>query len=89
MKNKIYEECSSLRYFNFEGWTKEKIIEKYEHVLTSREKQITDLSIEIGTINDRLNFLGDKCKKLDEENEMLKNRLQKRVSGNFTNLNLN
>jgi hypothetical protein len=80
MKNKIYDDCSSLRFFNFEGWTKEKIIEKYEHVLCSREKQITDLSIEIGSINDRLSLLSDKCKTFENENEMLKNRLQKRVN---------
>lgn len=80
MQNKA--ECSSLKFFNFNGWTNEKIIEKYETVLASREKQITDLSMEIGSINDKINFLTDKCKSLQEENEMLKNRLQKRVRQN-------
>jgi len=79
MKNKIEEQVSSLKFFNFEGMNSDKIIQKYEHVLSSREKQITDLSVELGSINDKLNFLSDKCKKLEEENEMFKTRLQKRV----------
>ena len=32
--------------------TKKKLIEKYERVLASRENQITDLSSELGTVND-------------------------------------
>ena len=35
---------SSLKHFNFKGWTADQILEKYESVLASREKQITDLS---------------------------------------------
>jgi hypothetical protein len=88
MKNS-YDDCSSLKYFNFQNWPQEKILEKYETVLTSREKQITDLSIEIGSLNDKLAAIYEKSKILSEENEMLKNRLQKRVSnfviiGKFT-----
>ena len=48
---------SSLKHFNFKGWTADQILEKYESVLASREKQITDLSIEMGSINDKLNIL--------------------------------
>ncbi len=80
MKNKNYDDCSSLKYYNFENWSLEKIIEKYEVVLMSREKQITDLSIEIGRINDLVTVLSDKNKLLTDENEMLKVRLQKRVN---------
>ena len=79
MKNTNFDECSSLKFFNFQGWTQEKIIEKYETVLTSREKQITDLSMEIGSLNDRLSYLSDNFQSTKEENEMLKNRLHKRV----------
>lgn len=78
--NQAYDEHSSLKHFNFNGWAHEKIIEKYEKVLACREKQITDLSIEIGTINDRLSLLADRNKQLEEETEMFKNRLQKKVS---------
>lgn len=79
MKNKNSEDCSSLKYFNFQGWTQDKIIEKYENVLTSREKQITDLSIEIGSLNDRISFLAENLKNFKDENEILKNKLQKKV----------
>ena len=79
MKGKNFDDCSSLKFFNFDGWNPQKIIEKYETVLASREKQITDLSMEIGSVYDKITSLTDKCKDLQEENEMLKNRLQKRV----------
>jgi hypothetical protein len=45
---------SSLKYFNFEGMDKDKIIEKYEEVLSCREKQIRELAYEVGTINEKL-----------------------------------
>ena len=80
MKNKNFEESSSLKFSNFEGWTSQKIIEKYETVLTCREKQITDLSIEIGSLNERISNVSDKLKSTLEENEYLKNRIQKRVN---------
>jgi hypothetical protein len=86
MKN-IQCDFSSLKFFNFDGWSKEKIIDKYEVVLTSREKQITDLSIEIGSLNDRINNLSDNNSSLQDENEMLKIRLQKRE--NILNQELN
>ncbi len=45
---------SSLKYFNFEGMDKDKIIEKYEETLIQREKQIRDIAYEIGVINEKL-----------------------------------
>lgn len=45
---------SSLQYFNFEGMEKDSIIAKYEETLNQREKQIRELSYEIGVINERL-----------------------------------
>jgi hypothetical protein len=45
---------SSLKYFNFEGMDKDKIIEKYEEVVCQREKQIRELAYEIGVINEKL-----------------------------------
>jgi hypothetical protein len=80
MKNKNFDENnSSLKFFNFEGWTNEKIIAKYENVLACREKQITDLSIEIGNLNDRMSTISDKLKIFQDENQYLKKRLEKRV----------
>jgi hypothetical protein len=48
------EKKSSMRFFNFEGMTLEKSLEKYEEILFNREKQITDLSTEVGSLNERL-----------------------------------
>jgi hypothetical protein len=45
---------SSLRFFNFDGMNLEKVLEKYEEVLEAREKQITDLSHEVGLLNEKL-----------------------------------
>ncbi len=45
---------SSLKYFDFEGMTKEQIIDKYEETLCQREKQIRDIAFEIGIINEKL-----------------------------------
>jgi hypothetical protein len=45
---------SSLKYFNFEGMSNEKIIEKYDEVLAQREKQIEILSHEVGVLNEKL-----------------------------------
>ena len=46
---------SSLKNYNFKGWTTEKIIEKYESVLASRENQIADLASEIGIVSNTFN----------------------------------
>ena len=69
---------SSLKHFNFKGWTADQILEKYESVLASREKQITDLSIEMGSINDKLNILTEQVEQYKKENEQLKSTLQKK-----------
>lgn len=55
---------SSLKGYNFSNATKDEIIEKYEAVLESREIQISDLSMELGKIEER-NI------KLEERNEVL------------------
>ena len=69
---------SSLKHFNFKGWTADQILEKYESVLASREKQITDLSIEMGSINDKLNILTEQVEQYKKENEQLKSTLKKK-----------
>lgn len=69
---------SSLKHFNFSGWSADQILEKYESVLDSREKQITDLTIELGTLNETLNSYIDKCIHYVEENDMLKIKLTKK-----------
>ena len=71
---------SSLKHFNFKGWTADQILEKYESVLASREKQITDLSIEMGSINDKLNILNEQVENYKKENEQLKAAVKKKES---------
>jgi hypothetical protein len=44
---------SSMQYFDLDGLTKEEIILKYEELLYKREKQIKDISIQIGNINEK------------------------------------
>ena len=53
---------SSLKDFNFDGMTTEQIINKYEVVLANREKQILDLTIEIGNANSQINKLNNVTK---------------------------
>jgi hypothetical protein len=45
---------SSLKFFNFEGMTKDQIIDKFDESLCQREKQIRDIAYEIGIINEKL-----------------------------------
>ncbi len=78
--NNNYDDYSSLKNFNFQGWDKDKILEKYEDTLTSREKQITDLTIELGNINIAISNLSDKCKAFELENKHYKAKLEKRVN---------
>jgi hypothetical protein len=49
-----HEPKSSLSTFNFSSFTKDQIIDKYEKVLASREKQLQDLSMMIGSYNEKL-----------------------------------
>ena len=45
---------SSLKNAKFDNMTAEQAIKKYEEVLSSREKQIFELSSEIGQINQKI-----------------------------------
>ena len=60
--------------------TAEQVIKKYEEVLTSREKQIYELSSEIGQINKKLQKMRAKNEINKEKNIKLKNILQKKES---------
>ena len=74
---------SSLKNFNFEGMTTEEIINKYEAVLSTREKQVLDLTIEIGNANAEINKLTDEIEKYDKENVTLLNKIKK-IEKNIT-----
>ena len=76
MTEKIQQ--SSLKNAKFENMTAEQVIKKYEEVLTSREKQIFELSGEIGQINKKLQKMKAKFERNKEKNMKLNNILQKK-----------
>ena len=68
--------------------TTEEIINKYESVLSTREKQILDLTVEIGNSNSEINKLTDEREKYDKENETLlnkNNKIEKNISQELSN----
>lgn len=69
---------SSLKHFNYEGMKSNEIVEKYEKVLETRENQLTEISLEIGNMNEKLNLLIDKCSRLEEENNVLNLKVTKK-----------
>ena len=69
---------SSLKNAKFENMTAEQVIKKYEEVLNSRERQIFELSSEIGQINKKMQKMKAKCENSKEKNIKLKNILQKK-----------
>ena len=70
---------SSLAEFNFDSLSKKEVIEKYETVLTSREKQVQDLSELIGNYSDKLDCVCERVKVLEEDNDSFKEKLRKKV----------
>ncbi len=79
---------SSLKYYNFEGMDKDKIIEKYEEVVCQREKQIRELAYEIGVLNEKLENVNllrililksyERNKIIEDENQNLNSKLLKK-----------
>ena len=69
---------SSLKNIKFDELTAEQIIKKYEEVLNSREKQVFELSTEIGKINQKLLNLREKYETSKSKNTELKTKLQKK-----------
>ena len=61
---------SSLKNYNFKDSSSDDIILKYEEVLDCRENQVTDLSMELGKVQEKL-------LKFEERNEFLENELIK------------
>ena len=76
MSEKILQ--SSLKNAKFESMTAEQVIKKYEDVLNSREKQVFELSAEIGQINKKLQKMKAKYENSQEKNMKLKNILEKK-----------
>lgn len=81
--NDIQEIKSSLKNFNFKSWTSDKIIEKYEFVLASREKQIEDLSLEFGNVYQTMNKNNENMNSLENEIDKLRTKNIKLVFSVF------
>jgi chromosome segregation ATPase len=58
---------SSMKYENLSGLNEDEIIDKYEHLLTEREKQIRDLSYKFGKLNSQLIDNEEKIKTINSE----------------------
>ena len=71
---------SSLKNIKFDELTAEQIIKKYEEVLNSREKQVYELSSEIGKVHQKLEGLREKYEKSKLQNSQLKIILEKKES---------
>ena len=63
---------SSIKINAFEGFTAEQIINKYEEVLLSRERQFFELSQEIGKLTEKIQHLVKKKEKSKYNNDILK-----------------
>ena len=84
-ENKINfnDKKSSLQNIDFSEFTKEKIIEKYEEILIQREKQLLELSYELGILNEKVSKVkilyiiksNDRISFLENENKNLNNKL--------------
>ena len=70
---------SSLKSFDFKGWTSDKIIDKYEQILFCREKQIEDLSMEFGNVYKENSKQFDLLSTIQAELLQAKKRSQKLV----------
>lgn len=69
---------SCLKTFDFTTFTTDEIINKYEEVLEGRENQVTDLSLELGKTQEKLESYEEKIKILEEENAKLHALLKKK-----------
>lgn len=45
---------SSLKYMNFDGFSKDQIVEKYEAYILQREKQIRDIVIQSSALKNKI-----------------------------------
>ncbi len=69
---------SCLKHFDFTEFTKDEIISKYEEVLEGRENQVTDLSLELGKTQEKLESFEERIKLLEEENAKIQALLKKK-----------
>ena len=68
---------SSARNEDFTGLSEKQILEKYEELLLKREKEVKDISYQMGVVNEKYFDGLDKIKQLEKENEELENKIIK------------
>ena len=68
---------SSARNEDFRGLSEKQIIEKYEALLVKREKEVKDISYQMGVVNEKYFDGLEKIKQLKKENDELDNKIIK------------
>ena len=68
---------SSARNEDFSGLSEKQIIEKYEALLVKREKEVKDISYQMGVVNEKYFDGLEKIKHLKKENDELDNKIIK------------
>ena len=68
---------SSAKKEDFSGLSEKQILEKYEALLVKREKEVKDISYQMGTINEKYFDGLEKIKQLEKENDELENKIIK------------
>ena len=72
-----FEINSSAKNEDFKGLTEKQIIEKYENLLFKREKEVQEISYQMGVVNEKY-FEGiEKIESLKKENDELENKIKK------------
>ena len=70
---------SSAKNEDFNGLSEKQILEKYEALLVKREKEVKDMSYQMGVVNEKYFDGLEKIKQLEKENEELDNKINKIV----------
>ena len=70
---------SSAKNEDFNGLSEKQILEKYEELLVKREKEVKDMSYQMGVVNEKYFDGLEKIKQLEKENEELDNKINKIV----------
>ena len=68
---------SSAKKEDFTGLSEKQIIEKYEKLLVEREKEVREISYQMGVVNEKYFDGLEKIKTLQKENEELENKINK------------
>ena len=68
---------SSAKNEDFTGLSEKQIIEKYEKLLVGREKEVKDISYQMGIVNEKYFDGLEKIKALQKENEELEKKINK------------